>query len=144
MTATVSLNENWRFKKENGDWESVTIPHSWNGNDGQDGTGMWRGKGIYERTIVLNDSDLQKTLFLEVNAAAVESTVYINGSVAYTNKCPYSMYRIPLNEYVTILYIYSPHDGHLKCFQFGDYYEQSCYKQVPFVGLCFKNSIYIF
>lgn len=51
---------------------------------------------------------------------------------------------IPLNECVTILYIYSPHDGHLKCFQFGDYYEQSCYKQVPFVGLCFKNSIYIF
>jgi len=102
MTTTVSLNENWRFKKENGDWESVTIPHSWNGNDGQDGTGMWRGKGIYERTIVLNDSDLQKTLFLEVNAAAVESTVYINGSVAYTNKCPYSMYRIPLNEYVTV------------------------------------------
>ena len=51
---------------------------------------------------------------------------------------------IPLNECVTILYIYSPHDGHLTCFQFGDYYEQSCYKQVPFVGLCFKNSIYIF
>lgn len=51
---------------------------------------------------------------------------------------------IPLNECVTILYIYSPHDGHLKCFQFGDYYEQSCYKQVPFVGLCFTNSIYIF
>lgn len=51
---------------------------------------------------------------------------------------------IPLSEYVTILYIYAPHDGHLKCFQFGDYYEQSCYKQVPFVGLCFTNSIYIF
>ncbi|MBQ8040620.1 MAG: beta-galactosidase, partial [Lachnospiraceae bacterium] len=99
MMTTISLNENWRFKKENGDWESVTIPHSWNGKDGQDGTGMWRGKGIYERTIVLDDSDLQKPLFLEVNAAAVESTVYINGKAAYTNKCPYSMYRIPLNEY---------------------------------------------
>ena len=100
MMTTISLNENWRFKKENGDWESVTIPHSWNGKDGQNGTGMWRGKGIYERTIVLDDSDLQKPLFLEVNAAAVESTVYINGKAAYTNKCPYSMYRVPLNEYV--------------------------------------------
>ena len=100
MEKRINLNEGWNFRKENEDWKKVTIPHTWNGDDGQDGTGMWRGKGIYEREFLISKEELMKVLFLEVGAASLVSKVYINHRHVYTNTCPYSMYRIPINEYI--------------------------------------------
>lgn len=100
MEKRKSLNEGWIFRKENENWEKVMIPHTWNGEDGQDGTGMWRGKGIYEREVIISEEELKKILFLEIGAASLVSKVYINHNYVYTNACPYSMYRIPINEYV--------------------------------------------
>lgn len=94
------LKKDWRFRKENGTWEDVTIPHTWNGKDGQDGTGMWRGKGIYEKEILFSEEELEKVLYLEIGAASLISSVYINQHNVYKNTCPYAMYRIPIKEYI--------------------------------------------
>ena len=45
MRQIVNLNADWLFSKETCDtpttlptgWEAVTLPHSWNAKDGQDG-----------------------------------------------------------------------------------------------------------
>ncbi len=44
MRRTISLKDGWRFSKTSvipktfpNDWESVTLPHTWNAVDGQDG-----------------------------------------------------------------------------------------------------------
>lgn len=100
MDNRMDLNTGWRFKKENEDWEEITIPHTWNGRDGQDGTGMWRGKGIYEREVSFSDEDLKKVLYLEIGAASLVSDVYINHQHVYRNTCPYSMYRVPINPFI--------------------------------------------
>ena len=100
MENRMTLNKDWHFQKDNGDWEWITLPHTWNGKDGQDGSGMWRGKGIYEKEISFSEEELQKTLYLEVGAASLVSDVYINHQHVYSNTCPYSMYRIPMNDYL--------------------------------------------
>ncbi len=100
MEKKMLLKKDWRFRKENGEWETVTIPHTWNGQDGQDGTGMWRGKGIYEREISFSEEEWKKSLYLEIGAASLVSSVYINQHQVYTNTCPYAMYRVPINEYI--------------------------------------------
>lgn len=95
------LNDGWCFHKENEAEEKVTIPHTYNAVDGQSGTSMWRGKGYYKRACDFQKTDLEKTIYLEIGAAAMNSIVYINGKRIYENTCPYAMYRVALNEHIT-------------------------------------------
>ena len=47
MSKTIFLNQNWIFSKEGYD-EPVTLPHTWNAIDGQDGgNDYWRGCCTY-------------------------------------------------------------------------------------------------
>ena len=94
------INDGWCFHKENEAEEKVTIPHTYNAVDGQSGTSMWRGKGYYKRACDFQKTDLEKTIYLEIGAAAMNSIVYINGKRIYENTCPYAMYRVALNEHI--------------------------------------------
>ena len=50
MSKTILLNQNWIFSKEGHD-EPVTLPHTWNAVDGNDGNGSYlRTTGVYTRT----------------------------------------------------------------------------------------------
>ena len=60
MRNIFNLNANWVFAKDvaqapaamPADWEAVTLPHSWNAVDGQDGGGdYFRGKCCYAKTL---------------------------------------------------------------------------------------------
>ena len=53
MREVININKNWLFSKKEQpvpktlpeDWESVNLPHTWNGTDGQDGgNDYYRGK----------------------------------------------------------------------------------------------------
>lgn len=96
----ILLNDSWSFYKENEASEQVRIPHTYNSADGQSGTSMWRGRGFYTRKLMITEADLKQSLFLEIGAAAMVSTVYINGQKVYENTCPYALYRMSINEYV--------------------------------------------
>lgn len=96
----ILLNDSWSFHKENEASEQVRIPHTYNSADGQSGTSMWRGRGFYTRKLMITEADLKQSLFLEIGAAAMVSTVYINGQKVYENACPYALYRMSINEYV--------------------------------------------
>ena len=53
MRRTISFNDSWKFKKTSevpstfpNSWEAVTLPHTWNNIDGQDGgNDYWREIG---------------------------------------------------------------------------------------------------
>lgn len=90
----ILLNDSWSFHKENEASEQVRIPHTYNSVDGQSGTSMWRGRGFYTRKLMITEADLKQSLFLEIGAAAMVSTVYINGQKVYENTCPYALYRM--------------------------------------------------
>jgi beta-galactosidase len=68
MSKTILLNQNWIFSKEGHD-EPVTLPHTWNAIDGQDGgNDYYRGTCSY--TTVL-PSEFLKVKPLVVNVCAL-------------------------------------------------------------------------
>lgn len=111
MLNRVLWNDNWRFKKEYKeeykiktieDAENITLPHCYNDKDGQDGSQMFKGKCFYQKTLNVKEDMLDKKIFLEIGAASLVSEVYINGMLAGSSTCPYSMYRININDYIRL------------------------------------------
>lgn len=105
----IDLNDKWLFTKENSEkyigkeidkGESVTLPHCFNSMDGQSGNGMFKGEGCYQRKLNISSEELNKFLFLEIGAASLISKVYINGQLAGSSKCGFSMFRIFLNPFL--------------------------------------------
>ena len=48
MRKLIPFNESWLFTKPGENRVSVTLPHTWNALDGQDGGGdYWRGECVY-------------------------------------------------------------------------------------------------
>lgn len=96
------LNDNWLFKKTSEvpafipeGWESVTLPHTWNAEDGQDGgNDYWRGTACYVRT--LSVSEVSGRVFLEVNGAAMSCCVYLNGKMLAHHDGGFSTFRVDL------------------------------------------------
>ncbi|WP_459481054.1 glycoside hydrolase family 2 protein [Clostridium saccharoperbutylacetonicum] len=106
---TINLNDKWKFTKINdlknsteefNEAEDVRLPHCWNAEDGQSGEGFYRGQCWYQRKINIGEGDLKKFLFLEIGAAGNVSEVYINGQLAGSSKCGFSMYRVALNSFI--------------------------------------------
>ncbi len=106
----INFNNDWVFSKENKSkyrdeeitgGESITLPHSWNAEDGQgNGEGLFKGECWYQRNLNLDSEDLKKYIFLEIGAAGNVSEVYINGKVAGSSKCGYAMYRVSLTPFL--------------------------------------------
>ncbi len=51
MRTTINFNDNWKFVKE-GEEKSVTLPHTWNAEDGQGTSSYYRGECKYEKHFV--------------------------------------------------------------------------------------------
>ena len=104
------LNDKWKFTKINNkniineemkDGEAVILPHTWNAEDGQNGgEPYFKGQCWYQRNLKVSDEELNKFLFLEIGAAGNVSEVYVNGQLAGSSKCGFSMYRIYLNSFI--------------------------------------------
>jgi beta-galactosidase len=91
---SLDLNSDWKFIRkdvpgaeqpgfDDSAWENVTLPHTWNNLDGEDGgNNYYRGPTWYRRHLKLDSSANGKSLFLRVEAASSNATVYINGKPA--------------------------------------------------------------
>ncbi|OMC72501.1 beta-galactosidase [Paenibacillus sp. FSL H7-0326] len=109
---TINLNENWLFTKNNfssysleliNEGELVTLPHSWNNNDGQgESEEYFRGQCWYQRKLDISSENLEKRLYLEIGAAGNIGKVYINGQLAGESRCGYAMFRVALNPYLKV------------------------------------------
>ncbi|MGD0464515.1 MAG: glycoside hydrolase family 2 TIM barrel-domain containing protein [Tepidisphaeraceae bacterium] len=87
----IDLNSDWKFIREDvpgaeqsmfddSSWQSVTLPHTWNNLDGEDGgNDYYRGAGWYRRHLKLDSAELRKTLFLKFDGASSAAAVYVNG-----------------------------------------------------------------
>jgi beta-galactosidase len=87
----VSLNPGWRFLAgddphaldaafDDGSWQAVDLPHTWNGLDGQDGGNNYRrGAGWYRRHVAVDASLGGRRLYLVFDGASLMADVYVNG-----------------------------------------------------------------
>ena len=93
---TSDLLTGWKFIKQDvplttptDQWQSVSIPHTWNAADGQDGQkahpefpyGYYRGPAWYEYSLNAKPEWKNKRVFIRFEAASTVAQVYLNGKL---------------------------------------------------------------
>ena len=92
---TKTLLTTARFAKEDETFTPVTLPHTWNNMDGQDGgNDYWHGIGTYK--IDLPDPTPGKKQYIEIMGANHVATVWCNGRELGTHKGGFSTFRYDL------------------------------------------------
>ncbi len=110
MREKITLTDGWKFTKEaiKGDypkfpglkWKSVTLPHTWNNLDGQDGGfDYYRGKCWYMTSIDVNVAPDEK-VYLEFEGAEADAEVYVNDVKLCTHKGGFSTFRCEITPYL--------------------------------------------
>ena len=98
MSKKMILNTGWAFTKE-GRTESVTLPHTWNAVDGQDGgNDYYRGTCTY--TTCLPEIQLPEggRAVLQFDGAAMTAVVTLNGQKLAEHKGGYSTFRVDITD----------------------------------------------
>ena len=103
MRKILNFNADWRFCKTTEipavlpEWEAVTLPHTWNAVDGQDGgNDYWRGTAAYRKTFAKPVHDGR--VFLEFLGAAMTADVYVNGVHLAHHEGGYSTFRCDITD----------------------------------------------
>ncbi len=79
----------------------VTLPHTWNAIDGQDGgNDYYRGTCWYVRNLECPDIPAGGRAYLEFNGAAMTAEVYFNGIRLAGHEGGYSAFRVDITEYL--------------------------------------------
>ena len=106
MRTITSLCDNWYFSKTSeipsslpASWECVTLPHTWNNKDGQDGgNDYWRGTACYAKELSVPAHADADRVFLEVKGAAMSACVFLNGKKLAEHRGGYSLFRVDLTD----------------------------------------------
>ncbi|WP_329173016.1 glycoside hydrolase family 2 protein [Streptomyces sp. NBC_01477] len=101
----LSLNSGWRFHKgdvtgaqapafNDSAWTALSVPHTWNAQDGADGGGdYYRGVGWYRRRVTVPANLAGKMLFLQFAGANQVADVWIDGAHLGQHQGGYSRFR---------------------------------------------------
>lgn len=101
------INSKWYFSKEAKNpphslptgWESVELPHTWNGTDGQDGgNDYYRGKCFYAKELLKSDFQGGEEYYIQFDAVNSSAEVYFNGEKLITHHGGYSAFRVKIND----------------------------------------------
>ena len=99
MRNVVSLNENWTltFPKGERPAEAVTLPHTWNAKDGQDGgNDYYRGTCLYTKAFEAPDHSDSEEVWLEFEGVAMTAVVTLNGQELARHEGGYATFRVNL------------------------------------------------
>ncbi len=103
------LNDNWRFVKTAANVseamtaaaEPVTLPHTWNAVDGQDGgNDYYRGTCWYVRELGLTTLPEDEQVWLKFEGAAMTADVYLNGVHLAHHEDGYSTFYVNLTGHI--------------------------------------------
>ena len=106
MRNIININSNWLFIKDTSDvncneGESISLPHTWNAIDGQDGgNDYFRGSCLYKKT--LNKSELPESdlYYLEFRGTNSSADLFVNGNKIAHHDGGYSTWRANITEYI--------------------------------------------
>ena len=106
-----NINTGWQFTKDvipvqegtsvlsQGSWENVDLPHTWNGEDGQDGGNDYhRGTCLYAKKITRAELGNAPVVYLEFEGANSSATLYVNGKEACHHDGGYSTWRVNVTD----------------------------------------------
>jgi len=106
------LSDGWAFLPEDipaaadpafddGAWSRVTLPHTWNGVDGERGGAYRRGASWYRRGLDLDAADArERRRYLEFDAATLAADVWVNGRHAGRHEGGYARFRLDISAFL--------------------------------------------
>lgn len=110
MRTILNWNVKWAFSKEAKEvpasmpenWYWVTLPHTWNAIDGQDGgNDYYRGTCYYAKELEKAELPAADRYYLEVKGANSSADVYVNGKRLAHHDGGYSTWRVDMTEALT-------------------------------------------
>lgn len=103
MRKIILLDKNWIFYKnpDSTQGEEVSLPHTWNAVDGQDGgNDYYRGTCKYECHFSRPELETDGKAYLEFDGAAMTADVVINGTKAVHHEGGYGAFRADITQYL--------------------------------------------
>ena len=103
MRKIILLDKNWTFYKnpDSTQGEEVSLPHTWNAVDGQDGgNDYYRGTCKYECHFSRPELETDGKAYLEFDGAAMTADVVINGTKAVHHEGGYGAFRADITQYL--------------------------------------------
>ena len=99
MRKIISFNDEWLFSKPGEAPTPVTLPHTWNAVDGQDGgNDYWRGTATYTKRFEKPEMQEGERCHLEITGAAMTAEVILNGQKLRRHEGGYSTFRVDLTD----------------------------------------------
>ena len=94
------LASRWEFTGPDGNTVSVSLPHTWNSKDGQDGgNDYWRGTCTCSATFAAPEFDAaSQEVWLQFEGVNASATVLLNGQQLCTHDGGYSTFRAEVTE----------------------------------------------
>jgi beta-galactosidase len=104
----LELNDDWRFVRgevesaarlafDEGAWEQVSLPHTFNASDGDDGGGYYRGPAWYRRSVTIT-ARRDRRFFLEFAGAALVADAWVNGRHVGQHRGGYAGFRFDITD----------------------------------------------
>lgn len=107
MREVICFNFKWAFTKNAEEipakmpekWDFVTLPHTWNNIDGQDGDNdYYRGICYYAKELDRQELPQAEQYYLEINGANSSADVYVNGKKLAHHDGGYSTWRVNMTD----------------------------------------------
>lgn len=107
MRSIVSINKAWKFKKGEAkapsalpqDWQTLDLPYTYNGEDGQDGgNDYYRGCACFVKELSAEDFPKGDEIWLQLDGVNSIGTVYFNGKKLIVHNGGYSTFRVRLDD----------------------------------------------
>ena len=104
MRHILNLNENWLFVKNTTDihlreGEQISLPHSWNATDGQDGgNDYFRGACLYVKSIKKSELPISDLYYIEFRGTNSSADLYVNGEKLAHHDGGYSTWRVNITD----------------------------------------------
>ena len=99
MRTVIDFNTDWSFVKGEEVPQSVTLPHTWNAKDGQDGgNDYYRGTCTYTKTFAKPVLRTDEEVWLEFEGVAMTAEVFLNGKLLAHHEGGYSTFRVELTD----------------------------------------------
>ncbi|MED5020113.1 glycoside hydrolase family 2 TIM barrel-domain containing protein [Paenibacillus chibensis] len=111
MRKISNLNQGWKFIKdddegaiqaafENGNGESVDLPHTWNAIDGANGFEYYKGACWYRKNFTVASRDMGNKVFIEFHGSNSITDVYVNAVHVGQHRGGYSIFRFDITDVV--------------------------------------------
>ena len=102
LMRTITLfNDNWYFTKPGEEAMPITLPHTWNAQDGQDGgNDYWRGAAVYTKAFGKPDMQAGQRVFLSFDGAAMTADVSLNGKHLCHHEGGYATFRVDITDHL--------------------------------------------